>query len=131
MIEYRDNVRPDARVIAELYAAAPLIRPVQDHERIAKMAAGANILQTAWDGERLAGILRGWTDGVFDGYICDLAVHPDFQRHGVGRELLERTRTAFPKVQFVLRASRIATDYYRHLGWEKMENGWFWPRPPW
>lgn len=131
MIEYRNDVRPDARQVADLYAAAPLIRPVSDHERIDKMLAGANIVQTAWDGDRLVGILRGWTDGAYDGYVCDLAVHPDCQRHGVGRELLARTRTAYPEVQFVLRASKIATDYYAHLGWQKIENGWFWPRPAW
>ena len=131
MIEYRDDIRPEAKQVAELYAAAPLIRPVSDHERIAKMLAGANIVQTAWQGDRLVGILRGWTDGAYDGYVCDLAIHPDCQRLGVGRELLARTQAAYPLVQFVLRASKIATDYYSHLGWQKIENGWFWPRPPW
>lgn len=131
MIAYRDDLFPEARVIAELYSAAPLLRPIHDHERIAKMYAGANLVLTAWDGDRLAGILRGWTDGAFDGFICDLAIHPDYQQQGIGRDLLSRVQGAYPQVQFVLRASKIAADYYAHLGWKKIDNGWFWPRPDW
>jgi hypothetical protein len=28
----------------------------------------------------------------------------------------------------VLRASKIAVDYYKHIGWEPIENGWCWRR---
>jgi ribosomal protein S18 acetylase RimI-like enzyme len=128
MIEYRTDVRPEAAVIAQLLAAAPLIRPLDDMERIGRMYAASNLVLTAWEGERLVGILRGWTDGAFDGYICDLAVSPDVQRQGVGRKLLDLALRGKPDVQFVLRASQIAKDYYQHLGWQKIENGWFVPR---
>jgi ribosomal protein S18 acetylase RimI-like enzyme len=127
-IRYRSDIRPEAAVIAALYRAAPLIRPVDDLERIARMYAGSKVVFTAWDGGRLAGILRGWTDGAFDGYVCDLAVAPEYQKAGVGRELLEMCKRMSPEVQWVLRASKIAADYYAHVGWERIENGWFWKR---
>ena len=128
MISYRNDITPDAQLIADLYRAAPLIRPVDDVDRIRRMYEGSNLVITAWDGDRLVGILRGWLDGAFDGYVCDLAVHPDFQNHGVGAKLLEISRQAHPEVQWVLRASKIAAQYYEHIGWKKIENGWFWPR---
>ncbi len=127
-IAYCSDLRPEPASIAALYRASPLYRPVEDVERIARMYAGSNIVLTAWEGERLVGILRGWTDFAYDGYICDLAVDPDCQKAGVGRELLDRARALGPQIQFVLRASKIAADYYQHLGWQKIENGWFWPR---
>ncbi|MDP9374171.1 MAG: GNAT family N-acetyltransferase [Chloroflexota bacterium] len=127
-IEYRSDARPDTATIVALYRAAPLNRPVDDPERIGRMYAGSNLVLTAWDGDRLAGILRGWTDGAYDGYICDLAVHPDYQKSGIGHELLNRARATNPDVQFVLRASQIARDYYAHVGWQRIENGWYWPR---
>jgi ribosomal protein S18 acetylase RimI-like enzyme len=130
-IVYRTDVRPEAALIAALYRAALLLRPVDDIVRIKRMYEGSNLIVTAWSAGDLAGILRGWTDGAFDGYICDLAVHPNYQNHGIGRELLARTRATSPQVQFVLRASKIAVDYYQHIGWQKIENGWFWPREPW
>jgi ribosomal protein S18 acetylase RimI-like enzyme len=125
MIEYRTDIRPDAAVVAQVLAAAPLNRPLDDIERIGRMYAASNIVITAWEGKRLVGILRGWTDGAFDGYICDLAVLPEAQRQGIGRKLLDLAITGKPDVQFILRASQIARDYYDHLGWQKIENGWF------
>lgn len=130
-IGYRDDVRPPAAQIAALYAAAPLIRPVTDLARIARMYAGSTLVMTAWLGPQLVGIVRGWTDGAYDGYICDLAVHPDVQSRGVGRELLRRATAGDGNIQWVLRASKIAADYYRHLGWQQIENGWFCPRDLW
>lgn len=127
-ISYRSDARPEAAVIAALYRVSPLNRPVDDVARIARMYAGSNVVLTAWAGAELVGILRGWTDGAYDGYVCDLAIHPDYQKRGVGRELLRLAVEMDPQIQWVLRASKIATDYYQHIGWQKIENGWFWPR---
>lgn len=127
-IAYREGVVPSVRSIVALYAAAPLNRPITDPDRIEQMFISSNIIYTAWDGDRLAGVLRGWTDGAFDGYICDLAIDPTYQKHGIGRELLRRVVNSNRQVQFVLRASQIAREYYKHIGWEPIENGWFIPR---
>ena len=127
-ITYSSVARADAAVIAELYRQSPLYRPVNDVDRIARMYGVSNVVFSAWDGETLVGILRGWTDGAFDGYICDLAIHPQYQKLGIGRELLRMALATSPQVQWVLRASKIAADYYQHIGWQKIENGWFWPR---
>ena len=127
-ITYHVSERPDAQSIAALYRVAQLRRPVDDVDRIARMYAGSPIVLSAWDGPRLVAILRGWTDGAFDGYVCDLAVDPEYQRQGVGRELLRRCVSHSPEVQWVLRASLIAADYYAHLGWTRIENGWVSPR---
>lgn len=127
-ITYRDDVRPPAGIIADLYRRSPLYRPVDDVERIASMYAGSNLVFTAWHGDKLVAILRGWTDRAYDGYICDLAIDPDYQKQGVGRELLRRVTAQGPRIQWVLRASKIASEYYSHLGWQKIENGWYQPR---
>lgn len=127
-ILYRTDARPDAQLIAALYRASPLYRPVDDLDRIAAMYTGSNVVLTAWDGPKLVGILRGWTDGAYDGYVCDLAVLPEYQKRGVGRRLLEMCTQSGARIQWVLRASKLATDYYRHLGWERIENGWEWKR---
>ena len=99
--------------IAALYRAAQLRRPVDDLDRIARTYAGSPIVLSAWDGPRLVGILRGWTDGAYDGYVCDLAVDPEYQKQGVGRELLRRCVSQSPEVQWVLRASVIASRLLR------------------
>jgi GNAT superfamily N-acetyltransferase len=129
MITVRHDVRPPIADIADLYTRALLRRPVDDLARLQQMYDGSPIVITAWSGDALAGILRGWTDGAFDGYVCDLAVAPEAQKQGVGRRLLDECLAAWPdQVQWVLRASVVATDYYAHLGWTRIENGWDWKR---
>ncbi len=131
---HRSDIVPDAKAIAKLYDAAKLHRPTSDLNRLKRMYQGSNIVLTVWEendsnnDQRLVAVLRGWTDYAFDGYVCDLAVHPDFQKRGLGKDLLERAQSlGRPDVQWVLQASVIAKDYYEHIGWQKIENGWKWP----
>jgi ribosomal protein S18 acetylase RimI-like enzyme len=115
MVAYRDDRQPTTEAIVALYRAAALARPVDDGERIARMYAAANLVLTAWDGAGLVGILRAWSDGGFLGYIADLAVHPDYQRWGIGRELLRRAIASNTEVTFLLNAAPEAKDYYEHI----------------
>ena len=131
MITLRQEPRPSTDAIRALYAASPLRRPIEDPARITRMFAASNVVWGAYDGERLVGVLRGWTDGGFDGYICDLAVHPGYQKAGVGRRLLDGVLGLDPGIQWVLLASPLAKDYYARVGWEPVANGWRIPRQGW
>lgn len=45
----------------------------------------------AFDGCRLVGYAAVVSNGVTDAYIQDVMVHPDYQRQGIGTQLMERT----------------------------------------
>jgi GNAT superfamily N-acetyltransferase len=128
-ITYTLDRRPEIDAIRALYAASPLRRPIGDPERIAKMFEHANVVISAWDGERLVGLLRGWTDFAFDGYVCDLAIHPGYQKQGVGRRLLDEAAALGPGIHWILLASPLAKAYYGHIGWNLLPNAWELPRP--
>ena len=128
-LSYHHDRRPDIDAIRALYAASPLRRPVGDPSRIAKMFLNANVVISAYDGERLVGLLRGWTDFAFDGYVCDLAIHPAYQKQGVGKRLLDEAASLGPDIHWILLASPIAKDYYGHLGWGLIQGAWELPRP--
>jgi GNAT superfamily N-acetyltransferase len=123
--------RPDVEAIRALYAASPLRRPIHEPERIRRMFEGSNVVISAYAGDRLVGVLRGWTDFVYDGYVCDLAIHPAFQGASVGRRLLDLAQGLGEGIQWLLVASPLAKDYYAHLGWEWVEAGWKLPRKGW
>jgi GNAT superfamily N-acetyltransferase len=131
MVTFRSDVRPPLESIIALYCAAPLYRPVDDLDRMRRMYAGSNIVLTAWAGDALVGVLRGITDGAYTTYVCDLAVHPDHQHSGIGRALLDQVVSTYPETGVVLQAAPIAANYYHHIGWEKVENGWQRPRARW
>src|SRR5260221_6259366 len=67
-------------------------RPVKDPVRIQKMLDYGNILITAWSGDTLVGGSRALSDFSFCCYLSDLAVDQAFQRHGIGKRLIEGTQ---------------------------------------
>lgn len=129
MITYHHDRQPETQEIAVLYACAPLRRPIGDLERLRKMYAGSNLVITAFDGQRLVGILRGWTDGVYDGYVCDLAIHAKYQKSGIGAKLLDEAASRNGGISWILLASPLAEKYYAHVGWAPISTGWQKVRP--
>ena len=54
----------------------------------AKVALSKTINITAYDGDLLVGCLRILTDGYFFGTITELLVLTEYQKHGIGTQLL-------------------------------------------
>lgn len=106
-------------------------RPVGEPERIAKMLSGADIVLTARSGERLVGVSRAITDFAYCTYLSDLAVDQDFQRQGIGKELIQRTHeTAGLSTMLILLAAPAAREYYPHIGMQPHDSCWIRPRSP-
>ena len=91
-ISYRLDLRPATGQVIDLYDRCGLQRPTTDPARIQNMIENASLLVTAWDKEKLVGIARSMTDWVWCCYLADLAVHPDYQKLGIGKRLIEETR---------------------------------------
>jgi GNAT superfamily N-acetyltransferase len=44
---------------------------------------------SAYDGEKLVGFVRVISDGIYQCYIGDMIVEPDYQRRGIGSQILK------------------------------------------
>lgn len=113
--------------VLELYRASTLAerRPADDRACLAQMIASANLVVTAWDGERLVGIARSLTDFCYVAYLADLAVRVSHQRQGIGRELIRRTRAELgPNATIVLLAAPAARLYYPRIGFARHPEAW-------
>jgi N-acetylglutamate synthase-like GNAT family acetyltransferase len=53
-----------------------------------KMFENTSLIVTAWDGDRLIGSARLFTDFVRWGNIYDVVVHHDYQGKGIGKRLI-------------------------------------------
>ncbi len=127
MIEYHRGNDLDLDRVIELYRASTLgeRRPVEDRSRMAAMLRNANLVLTAWDGDVLVGISRSLSDFAYVTYLSDLAVRDSYQRRGIGRELMRRTREAAgPGASLVLLAAPKAVGYYPHVGFSRHESAW-------
>jgi GNAT superfamily N-acetyltransferase len=124
-LTYQTNATVSAAAVAALFRGSGLRRPVDDLPRIQRMLDHANLTITAWDGGRMVGIARSVTDFSFCCYLSDLAVDLPYQKQGIGKELIARTRQAIgPEVMLLLLAAPEAMDYYPHIGFEKMDRAW-------
>ncbi|MBP1691145.1 MAG: Acetyltransferase family protein [Bacteroidetes bacterium] len=126
-LRYHTGNDLDLDQVIALYRASTLgeRRPVDDREAMAAMLRHANLVVTAWNGDQLVGIARTLTDFAYVGYLSDLAVHSDFQRAGIGKELIRRTREQMgPKARIVLLAAPAAVDYYPRIGFTRHTSAW-------
>jgi ribosomal protein S18 acetylase RimI-like enzyme len=100
-------------------------RPVDDANRIDAMLKYANLLCTAWDAERLVGVARSISDFAYCCYLSDLAVDIDYQRQGVGKELIRLTQSRLGEsAKLILLSAPKATEYYPKIGFEPHFSAW-------
>lgn len=121
MIKYQieNNISPNE--FKELLIKSTLgeRRPIDDSERIKAMVENANLIITARDKNKLVGVARSVTDFVYCTYLSDLAVDEQYQKQGIGKELIRLTKKETPKATLLLLAAPKAVDYYPHIGMTK------------
>ena len=127
MIEYRDHATITAEQAIDLYKRSTLgeRRPIHNVQTFEAMLKNANLTITAWDGEKLVGISRSLTDFSYVAYLADLAVDEQYQRSGIGKQLIEETKARLgPECMIVLLAAPKANEYYEHIGFEHNPRAW-------
>jgi len=100
-------------------------RPVDDEDRLAKMLEFKNLILTARANGKIVGVSRSLTDFVFCTYLSDLAVDRAYQKQGIGKELIRRTKMEAPKAKLILLAAPDAIPYYPKIGMKQYEFSYF------
>jgi GNAT superfamily N-acetyltransferase len=72
----------------------------------------------AWADERLVGAVRVLTDGYFFATIPEILVDPDYQRRGIGRELMFRALANAPRGALFFGAQPQSLGFFAKLGCE-------------
>jgi len=128
-ITYKVNAPLTAAEAADVFRSSGIKRPVDDLERIGKMIENADVLVSAWDGEKPVGIARAITDYVYCSYLSDLAVRSDYQKQGIGQELVNVLREHLgDEVMLLLLAAPSAVDYYPKIGFDRLDCAFLIPR---
>lgn len=101
-------------------------RPVSNASKIDGMLRHADIILTARsESAQLIGISRAITDWHYCTYLSDLAVDTEFQRQGIGRELIRRTHEiAGLGTSLTLLAAPKAESYYPRIGMKQHHSCW-------
>jgi ribosomal protein S18 acetylase RimI-like enzyme len=74
-----------------------------------------------YDGGRLIGAGRALADGMDCAYICDIAVHPDYQGVGLGKDIVSSlVGLSKGHKKIILYAVAGKEPFYRKLGFRRM-----------
>lgn len=73
---------------------------------------------SAWIDGKLAGCVRVLSDLHFRSVILDLAVAPEFQRKGIGKELVRRCRNACESSEWLVQTDS-AKGFYEKIGFKE------------
>lgn len=103
-------------------------RPVDDPKCIAAMLRHADLLCTAWDGSKLVGVARSVTDFEYCCYLSDLAVDEAYQKLGIGKQLIQLTKSRLGhRANLILLAAPKAEAYYPKIGFDPHRSAWILP----
>ena len=123
------DLRPDEFIDLLVRSTLAGRRPVDDAETIRGMLRHADIILTARVDRLLVGVSRAITDFSYCTYLSDLAVDEQFQRRGIGKELIRRTHEAAGLgTTLILLAAPLARDYYPRIGMRPHDSCWIIPR---
>ncbi|MBR5643735.1 MAG: GNAT family N-acetyltransferase [Salinivirgaceae bacterium] len=75
---------------------------------------------SAWDGEKLIGMICAMDDGVMNAYVHYLLVRPEYQGKGVGQQLVERMKAQYKDyLRIVVVAYDKEIGFYEHCGFNR------------
>ena len=78
----------------------------------------STVVISAWENECLVGCVRVLSDKIFRSVIYDLAVLPEFQNKGIGKELVKRCIEHFPESEWLVGTLEKTASYYEKIGFE-------------
>ena len=109
----------DEGAVLALYAAVGWTNYTQRPEMLRRAFAGSLCTLCAYDGGRIAGLVRAVGDGASVLCVQELLVLPEYQRRGLGSRLLRALLACYPDVyQTVLLTDDTPEHaaFYEHAG---------------
>jgi SAM-dependent methyltransferase/GNAT superfamily N-acetyltransferase len=118
-VEYRDNP-PDPLEFAGLFETTGWNdRYRVNSEELSRVLSASWSIVSAYVSDRLVGFGRAMSDGVLYAVLFDVIVHPDFQRRGIGAEIVKRlvsrcVAVGIRDIQLFSAAGK--SEFYERLG---------------
>ncbi len=87
-------------------------------ERLKRALDNCETVITAWDGNKLIGLINAIDDGELNVYIHYLCVNPEYQGIGIGRELLKQIKEKYGDYLYiiVIAENKELIEYYKKNG---------------
>lgn len=94
-------------------------------DRLYKALMGSSTVCTAWDGDRLVGLVRVLDDSAMMAYMHYVLVDPEYQGHGIAGHMVEMVKERYRDffyIEVMPEESKNAAFYEKH-GFAVMPDG--------
>lgn len=108
--------------IMNLYSAVGWIAYTQDPDALRKGYENSLLVLGAYDGDKLAGIIRVVGDGQTIVFVQDILVYPEYQRRGIGSDLLKAVLDRYShvrQIELVTDNTEKTIAFYRSMGFRE------------
>lgn len=94
-------------------------------QRLHKALMGSSCVLTAWDDERLVGLVRVLDDGELTAYMHYVLVDPAYHGQGIASRLVEMAKKRYRDYLYleVMPEESKNASFYQRLGFNVMEDG--------
>ena len=78
---------------------------------------------SAWDGDKLVGMICAMDDGIMNAYVHYLLVRPEYQGKGIGKILVDKVHEIYKDyLRIVVVAYNEELAFYEHCGFKKADD---------
>lgn len=92
-------------------------------QRLVKAMENSDTVISAWDEDRLVGLANAMDDGELTAYICYLLVNPQYQKTGIGTEIVNRLKEIYKGYLYLILMAekKDLTYFYEKMGFHVMD----------
>lgn len=103
-----------------VFERAPLGKRRREPEKLKRAFESSYAIVYVFDEEKLIGMGRSLCDGEYQAAIYDMVVLPEYQRKGIGKEIVERLCEQLPVENIILYAVPGREGFYKKCGFKMM-----------
>ena len=107
--------------LAVVFERAPLGQ--REPERLRQTFQNSGVRCFAWDGHSLVGAGRAITDGLNYAVIFDVVVLPEYQRQGIGGQIMKYLAEHSKAQNILLHSVPGMEKFYERLGYRRLKTG--------
>ena len=115
-ITYRPGKEVELNSLGDLFLSVNW-RLGHQPDKLRRALSCSDQVITAWDGEKLVGLVNAIADGSLTAFIPYLLVNPKYQKQGIGGTLIEMISSAYERYErIVLLTEKDTIDFYKKCG---------------
>ena len=91
-------------------------------EKLVMAMKGFKTVFSAYDGDKLVGMVCAMDDGIMNAYVHYLLVNPKYQKLGIGKQLMEMVKEKYKDyLRIALIGYHKAVGFYKNIGFTKSD----------